>query len=186
MTDVERSVETTAGTILYTLQHKKVKNINLRILKDGTVSVSAHPRVPQKAIDDFLRSKADWIQKGQIRCKERLEPSLAKCTEEEIKKEILALCKTVYPYYEKLGIPFPEIRFRKMVSRWGSCHAGKKLLTFNIHLMYAPAECVSYVVWHEFTHFLEQNHSGAFYKELEKVCPDWKMCRKRLREVVIP
>ena len=48
-------------TIKYNLQYKKVKNINLRIKSDGTVNVSANKNVPQKIIDDFMNSKADFI-----------------------------------------------------------------------------------------------------------------------------
>ncbi len=183
---MECTVKTSAGTYIYDLQYKKVKNINLRISKDGKITVSAHRRVPQTAIDEFLQSKADWIEKSLARCVQNKTPSMPYCTEDEIRKKILDLCEKAYPYYEKRGIPYPEIRFRRMVSRWGSCHAVKKCVTFNLNLMYAPPECVSYVVWHEFTHFLQPNHSAAFYEELEKVCPDWSMCRKKLREVVIP
>ena len=72
-----------------------------------------------------------------------------------------------------------------MVSRWGSCNPTKGILTFNINLMYAPFECIEYVVLHEFTHFLQPNHSAKFYYELEKVFPNWRDCRKKLKEINI-
>ena len=103
--------------------------------------------------------------------------------EDEIKDVILKLCKNIYPYFESRGIEHPKIKFRKMVSRWGSCNITKKVLTFNINLMYAPAGCIEYVVLHEFTHFLQPNHSSKFYEELEKICPDWKKWRKCLKEI---
>ena len=70
-----------------------------------------------------------------------------------------------------------------MVSQWGNCRAEKGILTFNTNLVYAPYECIDYVVLHEFTHFLQQNHSAQFYRELEKVCPDWKALKTRLKEI---
>ena len=74
---------------------------------------------------------------------------------------------------------------RKMVSQWGNCNSQKGILTFNINLMYAPPECVKYVAVHEFTHFLQPNHSDKFYKELSKVCPEWKNFRQKLKNIRI-
>ena len=106
-------------------------------------------------------------------------------SEEEVCMIISDLCNKAYPYFEKFGVKYPVIKFRKMVSRWGSCHPGKGILTFNTNLMYAPYECVEYVVLHEFTHFLVPNHSDKFYEELSKVCPEWKEYRKKLKEIII-
>ena len=82
-------------------------------------------------------------------------------------------------------IKYPEIKFRKMVSRWGSCNPQKGILTFSTYLMYAPSDCIKYVVLHEFTHFLQANHSKKFYDELEKICPQWKVFKNKLRDVSI-
>lgn len=49
----------------YLLIRKNVKNINLRVKSDGSVVVSAHPRVPKKQIDDFVYSKTAFIQKAR-------------------------------------------------------------------------------------------------------------------------
>ena len=70
-----------------------------------------------------------------------------------------------------------------MKSRWGSCNPGKGILTFNTQLMYAPPECIEYVVVHEFAHFLQPNHSALFYNEVAAVLPDWKDRRKKLGDV---
>ena len=173
-------------SIKYDLQYKKVKNINLRIKPDGSINVSANKKVPQKVIDDFIISKAEFILRALEKYKsETTKEQRQYYTEDEVKELTLALCDKVYPYYQKRGVGYPEIKFRKMVSRWGSCHTKKGILTFSTNLMYAPAECIEYVVWHEFTHFLQPNHSTRFYDELAKVCPNWKECRKKLKEISI-
>ena len=173
-------------TIKYDLEYKKVKNINLRIKTDCSVCVSANKRVTIKAIDDFVLSKADFILRALEKYK-NIPATVQKqyFTEDEVKEQIHDLCNKAFPYYEKRGIKYPEIKFRKMVSRWGSCHTKKGILTFSTNLMYAPAECIEYVVWHEFTHFLQPNHSSKFYDELAKVYPNWKECRKKLKEISI-
>lgn len=170
--------------ITYDLQYKRVKNINLRIKADGTVYVSANRRVPISVIEGFLISKKDFILKAlkKFRSCEN-KPVKQYFSEEEVIQLIRDLCKKVYPYFESKGVEFPQIRFRKMVSRWGSCHTVKGILTFNTNLMYAPIECVEYVVLHEFTHFLQANHSKLFYIELEKVCPRWKEYRGIMKTI---
>lgn len=172
--------------IQYDLQLKKVKNINLRIKPDGTIHVSASKRISQNTIDNFLISKADFILNALEKYKNMPDmPRRQYFSEAEIREVITELCRKSYPYYENLGIEYPQIKFRKMVSRWGSCHPTKGILTFNTNLMYAPVSCIEYVVLHEFTHFLQANHSSKFYDELVKVCPDWKTHRKMLKEIPI-
>ncbi len=181
-----REIEIGNVKIQYNLEYKKVKNINLRIKQDGNISVSANKRVPQKTIDEFILSKADLIIRALEKYKNMAVAEKKQYfIENEIKEYILALCQEVYPYYERLGVKYPEIRFRKMVSQWGNCHSQKGILTFNTNLMYAPPECVKYVVYHEFTHFLQANHSSKFYDELAKVCPNYQECRKKLKEINI-
>jgi len=181
-----REIKLNNTVIQYDLQCKKVKNINLRIKPDGSIHVSANKRVSQKVIDEFIISKADFILRALERYKNMPAKELKQYySEDELKELILRLCDKAYPYYEKCGIKYPKIKFRKMVSQWGSCHSQKGILTFNTNLMFAPTECIEYVMWHEFTHFLQPNHSRKFYDELAKVYPDWKECRIKLKEIHI-
>ena len=178
---MEKTVVFENKTITYTLVRKKVKNINMRIKPDGKVFVSANKWVSESFIDEFVLSKAKYILKTQEMYANREKKQYF--LEEEIRAVILSLYEKAYPYFAARGVGYPEIKFRKMTSRWGSCNPAKKILTFNINLMYAPPECIEYVVWHEFTHFLQANHSKAFYAELEKVCQGWKICRKKLKNI---
>ena len=181
---MNKSIDLGVRVIEYTLEYKRVKNINLRIKSDCSVSVSANKRVSIKEIECFMKSKADFI----IKAIEKFENSPKKdkiChfDENEIKAIITDICKNVYPYFENRGISFPVIKFKKMVSRWGSCNFVKGIVTFNTALMYAPIECIEYVVIHEFCHFLQQNHSSLFYAEVEKLCPEHKKLRRILKEI---
>lgn len=172
--------------IEYELQYKDVKNINLRITPAGTISVSANKRVSVKDIEEFMFTKANVIISALEKYKNYREIEKKQYyTEDDIKNLIIELCNKAFPYYEQYGIKYPEIKFRKMVSCWGSCNTKKGVLTFNTNLMYAPIECAEYVVHHEFTHFLQPNHSRKFYDELLKVCPNWKECRNKLKNINI-
>ncbi|MBQ3537483.1 MAG: M48 family metallopeptidase, partial [Clostridia bacterium] len=65
-------------------------------------------------------------------------------------------------------------------TRFGSC-SGKNSISFSFYLMRYPEEAVDYVVVHELCHIIHHNHSAAFYKEVEKILPDYKRREKILR-----
>lgn len=93
---------------------------------------------------------------------------------------IRELCEKVYPTFRAYGVPFPQLRFREMKSRWGSCRPERGILTFNTKLSDVPPEAIEYVVVHEFVHFLEPDHSRRFYDRLSSIMPDWKLRRDML------
>lgn len=105
---------------------------------------------------------------------------MEKWRKEECEKIITLLCKEIYPKFEKFVISFPQIKYRKMVSRWGSCQPKKNILTFNTLLTEKSLPCIEYVVAHEFTHFLVPNHSKEFYDKLSAFMPDYKLRKKLL------
>lgn len=72
-------------TIEYNLYRKKVKNINLRIKRDGSVFVSANHRVPIDYINSFLESKGNWILKNIDLLKNKKELSIENNFEENDK-----------------------------------------------------------------------------------------------------
>ena len=49
------------GTIQFELYYKKIKNLNLRVRRDGSVMVSAPIGLSQKHIDHFVASRAELI-----------------------------------------------------------------------------------------------------------------------------
>lgn len=108
--------------------------------------------------------------------------TMEKWLRERCVETVTACCEAVYPHFARRGVNYPEIKFRRMSSRWGSCQPTKGVLTFNTALISVPRECMEYVVVHEFAHFLQPNHSALFYAEVEKLIPDWKKCRKGLGE----
>lgn len=60
-----RMVPYEGQTIRYVLGVKQVKNLNLRIRKDGSVYVSADPSVPHEKVDAFVQSKGAYILSAQ-------------------------------------------------------------------------------------------------------------------------
>lgn len=80
----QRTVTVNGEALAFTLTRKNVKNINLRVQRDGSIAVSAHPRVPIARIEAFLTSQVDFIEKarGFWREKEKRMPPLTLATGE--------------------------------------------------------------------------------------------------------
>lgn len=60
-------------TIKFYIQRKNVKNVNLNIKPDMTITVSAHEKVPLDFIYNFVREKGAWILK-QVKSFESVQP----------------------------------------------------------------------------------------------------------------
>lgn len=84
-------------------------------------------------------------------------------------------------YAEKYGFHYRRLSFRNNLSNWGSCSAADHI-SLNIKLMKLPDEIIDYVILHELCHTVEKNHSAAFWKLVESVCPHWEKLRGRLRK----
>lgn len=78
-------------------------------------------------------------------------------------------------------IPYPNLRIRKMTTRWGVCNRKLKVVTLNSDLLKYDIEKLDYVIIHELSHFIHFNHSAKFWTLVSKYCPNYKNIRKELR-----
>ncbi|WP_343210683.1 SprT family zinc-dependent metalloprotease [Anaerolentibacter hominis] len=65
-----RKVRYNGQDIIYLLQRKPVKNVNLRIHPDGCIYVSADPRIRAEQVDEIVCSKGAFIFKALARFQE--------------------------------------------------------------------------------------------------------------------
>lgn len=86
-------------------------------------------------------------------------------------------------YAAMVGVEPTGVGIKTFKSRWGSCTAHGRL-EFNWKIMMAPNRMVDYVVVHELCHLKQHDHSPAFWREVERVIPDYMECREWLRENV--
>lgn len=111
-----------------------------------------------------------------VQCKEQADP------EKVIRQFLDKLCRDVFLDIATLTfrslsnyhLEFPDVKIRDMKSRWGSCTPTKNSITLNRKLIHYPFEFIEYVVLHEFVHFIQPNHSKAFYNIIENYMPDYK------------
>ena len=85
-----------------------------------------------------------------------------------------------YNIFEE-NIPYPNLKIRKMTSRWGVCNIKNHNVTLNLELSKYNIECLNYVIVHELSHFIHHNHSKDFWLLVSKYCPNYKDIRKMLR-----
>jgi predicted metal-dependent hydrolase len=77
----------------------------------------------------------------------------------------------------RLGLCVGKIRVMELKNRWASCAASGNL-NFHWKVSMLPLSIIDYVVVHELAHYKHQNHSAAFWNEIDKLLPDY---RKRLK-----
>lgn len=182
---VTRTVFTDHGEICYDLTRKRVKNLNLRVERDGAVRVSAPARVSLAYIDAFVAGRAAFIHAAQARFAEE-QARLAAMPEvddglcrERVQTVLERLFPLIAPYYNG---PFPKLKLRTMKSRWGSCAWGTATVTLNRRLWFAPPECLEYVALHELCHLVVHDHSPRFHDLMTRLMPDWKARKRKLAQ----
>ena len=94
---------------------------------------------------------------------------------------VAALAEAADRHSAALGRPHAGIVLRDTRSRWGSCTSEGNLM-FSWRLIMAPPRILQYVAAHEVAHLAEMNHSPDFWAVVERLFPDYGVCRRWLRE----
>lgn len=88
-------------------------------------------------------------------------------------------------FIDRYSIPVvPEFKIRKMAKRWGSC-TKDGVINLNPMLVAASIECIEYVIFHELTHLLHDDHNDEFFRTLKSVCPKYKELKEKLEKETV-
>ena len=112
--------------------------------------------------------------------------ALRRFVKSEAKRVLTARARQIYPHFAHRVPTFPQLTFRWMSSRWGSCTAAKNHITLNEKLLFVDPALADYVIVHEFCHFEHQDHSPAFYRYLSGFYPNYAAARRALSAAAIP
>lgn len=101
------------------------------------------------------------------------------------KKALKIEAKNYLPYRidflaKKFGYKFNKLALKNQKTRFGSCSFVNNI-NLNINLMEYDFDVIDYVIIHELAHTKVKNHSFAFWQEVEKNCPNYKILRKKLK-----
>ncbi len=96
------------------------------------------------------------------------------------------LTPTIEQYVAKwekiLGVKAHGWTIQQMQSSWGKSHKDSGKIMFNLQLAKKPLNCIEYVVAHELTHLIEQNHTDKFRHILGTYLPGWRKIKEQLNE----
>jgi predicted metal-dependent hydrolase len=68
---------------------------------------------------------------------------------------------------------FARFQIRRQRTRWGSC-SPSGTISLNACLMFQPPPVVNYLLVHELAHTRHMNHSGRFWRLVERCEPRWR------------
>lgn len=122
-----------------------------------------------------------WIEAGDdgamLLCVAGDKPHVARRMHDYLKKEARHdLTIASRRAAEALGVALKRVSVRDQSSRWGSCST-TGLLSYSWRLIMAPPFVLEYLAAHEAAHLVEMNHSRAFWRQVERVCPDFKRAK---------
>ena len=185
----------------YYLKDKKVnliinkklskKNLTLTIDDDMNIVINSNYFITNKYIYNFIDINKDKIIKMlDSKLKEKEYYFLGKKIE-KVDNYDEFLKKNIKKYTELIiddivnnftySLPKFTIRYRKMKTRWGVCNNKLKVITLNTLLIKKNLKYLNYVIVHELSHFIYQNHSKDFWNVVEENCKDYKRIRKDLK-----
>lgn len=88
--------------------------------------------------------------------------------------------KRVAYFAPKVGVSPNRTDVRELGNRWASCSPGGRL-AFHWKCLMAPLAIIDYIVVHELCHFHHQDHTDAFWNEVDKVLPEYWRRKQWLR-----
>ncbi len=156
---------------------------------------------PERRIREFLTDNLDWIRRqagsapawqsayapGERHwCLGRLvtlgkdapagEEAYLRWRDAQLRPVVLRL---VEKWRKPMGLTVSSVSFRRTQSRWGSCNGKQRKLNFSTRLAMFEEPLIELTVVHELCHLFHMNHSPAFWAEMTKWLPDWKIRRER-------
>ena len=117
------------------------------------------------------------LKEDEEKRRNKIREAVIEWYREHAKKKIN---ERVKKYKVKLDVEPNNVVVKKQKKRWGSC-SSKGNLNFNWKIIMAPMSIVDYLVVHELTHLIYNNHSREFWNTVESIIPKIKEKKEWLR-----
>lgn len=115
-----------------------------------------------------LKLKNGWFalgQKKQKKAKDIFKAWYIEHLKNKIDERLELIC-------ENSHIKKPDFRIMELGFRWGSC-TKEGVLNFNYKIAMAPIGVIDYIIVHELVHLKIHTHNEKFYKEVQKMMPNY-------------
>ena len=158
------------------------RTIALEIKDDASLVVRAPKHVPHEYILEIIEQKRSWIEKKRSQVNQHKNIKLGKEQIPFYTKKARQLIPERVKYYASVSrLEYNRISINNAKKRLGSC-SSKGNLNFSWRIILAPLPVIDYVVCHELAHLVEKNHSRRFWNKVEEFFPNYKTCKKWLKE----
>jgi predicted metal-dependent hydrolase len=122
-----------------------------------------------------------WIETGEdgapLLCVAGAAPHVARRVRDYLKREAKRDLEVASKRAAlALGATVKRVSIRDQSSRWGSCST-TGVLSYSWRLILAPPFVLDYLAAHEAAHLVEMNHSRAFWRQVERICPEFKRAK---------
>ena len=161
---------------------RRARRYVLRVSDDGTLRVAVPSFGNLAEAAAFVRSQRAWIERERLKAlrawaarppRQELA-ALEAHARRELPARLLALAA-------QHGFAVSRVVVRGQRTLWGSCSRRRASVSLNWRLVRMPSSVRDYVLLHELTHLEHPNHSRAFWKRLESICPWQRDARAWLR-----
>lgn len=88
-----------------------------------------------------------------------------------------------YNLFEE-NISYPNLKIRKMISKWGVCNISDRTITLNLELIKLDTKYLDYVIVHELCHLIYPNHSKYFWNLVSKYIDNYKKYRNEMKNII--
>lgn len=162
----------------------RCRTMHITVKADGSIFYVVPYYVSIDEAMRFLSTKYDWLKKSITKIKEKTDINSAilsnnkRLTIEEKNTLLTKIDNYVKKYETLLNVKVNKYSLRNMTTLWGSCSTKTRNIRFNEKLYYKNDDFIEYIVLHELTHILVNNHSKKFYDIIKKYMPNYREITK--------
>ena len=163
---------------------RRAKRLNVSVRPFNEVRVAVPLRTSLRTAREFVGSKTTWIQKHLARMKQLeydyqiLSKKVADIDKDEARRKIVERVSQLARLH---GFAYSRVLVRNLKSRWGSC-SHKNNISLNMKLVVLPEELLDYVIVHELVHTRIKDHSGDFWRELDRLVGNARGLNLKLKQ----
>ena len=121
-----------------------------------------------------------WVPEGWSNA--QTEKALDQWLRSQARLDFERMIERWWPSFESFGVQRPQLRIKKMRTRWGSL-SKRGYINLNLSLMQLPEALLELVVVHELCHLRHFDHGPGFRRLLAQCLPDCKAREAELKSL---